>query len=309
MRVHRGHLFWGVSLVVLGAVPLADRAGWIDAQSVEIWRLWPLALIAVGIAIIVSRTPLAVLGVVFAGLVAGGIAGSAVTYGGFAFGFSDCAPGGELDRMSDGGTIAAPAEVELAFNCGSFEVELASGDTWELDAAYRGAAPIVESTRDGLVVRAPSDGGRQEWRLSLPTSMRELGVEANAAETTIDVSGADLLALTAHANAGQLRLVAEDATLVDLDVSANAGSVVMILGGDTSGSVSANAGSIDVCVPDNAALRLEVEEQFAFATNLDGQGLERNGDTWERSGTGPTIDLRVEGNAASFNLDSGGSCR
>ena len=117
----------------------------------------------------------------------------------------------------------------------------------------------------------------------------------NAAEATIDVSGVDLLALTAQANAGQLRVVAEDATLVDLDVSANAASVVMVLGGDTSGSVSANAGSIDVCVPDDAALRIEVEEQFAFGTNLDGQGLERVGDTWRRSGTGPTIELRVEG--------------
>ncbi|MGZ8475118.1 MAG: LiaI-LiaF-like domain-containing protein [Candidatus Limnocylindria bacterium] len=309
MRVHRGHLFWGVSLVVLGAVPLADRAGWIDAQSFEVWRLWPLALIAVGIAIIVSRTRLAVLGVVFAGVVAGGIAGTAVTYGGFAFGFADCAPGGELERVTDGGTLAAPARVELAFNCGSVEVELGAGDTWELDAAYRGAAPIAESTGDRLVVRAPDAAGRQEWRLSLPASMRELDVQANAAETTIDVSGADLLALTAHANAGQLRMVAEDATLVDLDVSANAGSVVMVLSGDTSGSVSANAGSIDVCVPDDAALRIEVEEQFAFGTNLDGQGLERVGDTWQRSGTGPTIELRVEGNAASFNLNSAGSCR
>ena len=55
-------------------------------------------LIAVGIAIIVSRTRLAVLGVVFAGVVAGGIAGAAVTYGGLAFGFATAHRAGSRTR-------------------------------------------------------------------------------------------------------------------------------------------------------------------------------------------------------------------
>lgn len=309
MRVRRGQLFWGIFFVVLGTVPLADQAGWIDADSVQVWRLWPLALIALGVAIVVSRTQLALLGVVFAGIVAGGIVGAAVTYGGWAFGFVDCAPGGDLEHLTEGGTVAGSAQVELALNCGSLDVELGTGAGWELDAGYRQEPPTVSSTDETLTVRAPDGAGRQEWSLTLPAATSELDVETNAGEATVDVSGGDLQSLTATANAGQLRIVADDATLRDLRVSANAGSIVMVLGGDTAGSVSANAGSIDVCVPDDAALRMEIEEQFAFATNLTGQDLEREGDTWMRSGSGPVIDLRVEGNAASFNLNPAGSCR
>jgi hypothetical protein len=62
-------------------------------------------------------------------------------------------------------------------------------------------------------------------------------------------------------------------------------------------------------VPDDAELRIQVNDDFAFVTNLDQRELARIGDVWTRDGSGgPTIDLRVEGNAASFNLDPAEGC-
>ena len=83
----------------------------------------------------------------------------------------------------------------------------------------------------------------------------------------------------------------------------------LTLVGPTEGDLSANAGAIELCVPPDAALQLEVQDQLTFATNLNSRGLTESGDTWTRAGTGGLIDLSIEGNAASFTLDPEGGCR
>ena len=90
----------------------------------------------------------------------------------------------------------------------------------------------------------------------------------------------------------------------------NAGRARVSLGaGSTQGLLAANAGAIDLCVPGNAALVLRVPDQLTFAHNLERRGLTRDGDTWRRAGTGgDTIDLSINGNAASFALDPDGGC-
>lgn len=90
----------------------------------------------------------------------------------------------------------------------------------------------------------------------------------------------------------------------------NAGRARVSLGaGSTQGSLAANAGAIDLCVPADAALVLRVPDQLTFAHNLEQRGLTRDGDTWRRAGSGgDTIDLSVNGNAASFTLDPDGGC-
>ena len=41
MRIDRGLLRWGVFLIVLGSVPLAVRAGYLDTDTVRrAWELW-----------------------------------------------------------------------------------------------------------------------------------------------------------------------------------------------------------------------------------------------------------------------------
>ena len=90
----------------------------------------------------------------------------------------------------------------------------------------------------------------------------------------------------------------------------NAGRARVSLGaGPTLGSLSANAGAIDLCVPADAALILHVPTRLTFAHNLDSRGLSRDGDTWRRAGaSGDTIDLTIDGNAAGFTLDPDGGC-
>jgi hypothetical protein len=78
-RVHirRGLLFWGLFFVALGSVPLAIRAGVVDETVVgQAWRLWPLALIAVGVAILGGRSRAALATTIILALLLGGLAGA-----------------------------------------------------------------------------------------------------------------------------------------------------------------------------------------------------------------------------------------
>ena len=116
--------------------------------------------------------------------------------------------------------------------------------------------------------------------------------------------------MDAEVNAGDLRIDGSHATIARVGVSINAGRARVTLGpGPTQGRLAANAGAIDLCVPHDATLVLHVTDQLTFAHNLGGRGLARDGNTWTRSGaSGGTIDLTIDGNAASFTLDPDGGC-
>lgn len=314
MSVNRGSLFWGIFFVLLGGIPLLDRLGVIDAGSWgDVWRLWPLIIIAIGIAILVGRSRMALAGTVVTALVIGGIAGGALAAGSGFLNFGDCLPGSdaEMQQASEAGQLDDGARVELNLNCGDVNVTAASGTDWTLAARYRGSAPDISASAGSLRIDGPEGRStRQEWDVAIPVEVvRDLDVGMNAGSASVDVSDARLDSLTMETNAGDTQLVASGAEIGALSVDVNAGRVRITLDGPVSeGELSVNAGAIDLCVPDGAALRFEVEEQLTFATNLDDAGLSQRDETWQREGSGPEIVLHIEGNAASLTLNPEDGC-
>jgi hypothetical protein len=315
MRVRRGLLFWGLLLIPLGAIPLVARAGGYDpAQLVNAWQLWPLIVVGVGLLILGSRTWLSVVGLAVIALTIGTMGGAALASGSAFFGaIGSCGFNSTGDRTLDKtGAFETAADVRLDLNCGRINLRPSDGPGWSVHATYHGDPPTVDGSSDSLDVSSPDHGDRsQNWTIDVPPGqLRVLEITANAATTTADVGTAHLDQLRGDLNAGDARVQAGEATIGRVELEMNAGRIRLTLGsGDTTGSLSVNAGAIDLCVPPSSGLRLTVEEQLTFVTNLSQRDLTHEGNLWTRpSNGGGTIELSVSGNAAAFNLDPNGGC-
>lgn len=318
MHLNRGLLFWGLALLIAGGVALAVQLGYLDRDTVAgAWRLWPLILVAIGLSMILSRTPLAPLGTVAAAAVVGIAAGALIGVGPIAAGCSGAVPGSLQDRS---GSFGAKADVVLRFDCGTLQVRSVSGDQWTVSSGQSGGdAAQIDATADRLEVPSNNEGqwwdkGRQRWEVSLPAGTAyQLDIQPNAADSTIDLTGGRFDRVSLQPNAGSVHLDLRGAQVDLFDLSLNAGSASIQLGSDASmsGTLSVNAGSIELCTEPGLALRLAMTESVAFSHNLEGSDLVRSGDTWSTSGYADAahqVELRVTGNAGSFTLNPEGGC-
>lgn len=318
MKYHRGLLFWGIALVTGGALALAAQQGYIDQDLlVGAWRLWPLILVAIGVSILVSKTPFAVVGTVVAALVVGAAGGALIAVGP---GLAACGGSDPSELATEQGTFGDAAQVSLDFNCGTLEVGTTNGDQWIVETGRRDGDPaMVTADADRLDVESSqtvgwSTRGRQHWSIGLPTATTyDLDITPNAADTTIDLAGGKFTSVTLQPNAGSLRLILSDAQVDNLDLSLDAGSAVVLIGAGSSmdATMSVNAGSIDVCIADGVALSVTTDANITFSHNLDKSGLQQVGDTWSTpgyAGAADQVQIDLDGNAASFTLNPEGGC-
>jgi hypothetical protein len=316
MRIRRGLLFWGLLLIPLGAIPLFVRAGALDSNAfADAWRLWPLILVGIGLAILVGRGRAGLVATVVLALVVGLVGGSALASGNAWIGsITDCvATPTSMNHLTDGGILGSPASVQLELDCGEVNVSTQPGADWSLSAAYRGDAPTASDSAANLRIASPNQSGGHwhRWMLTLPAAAtHDISVTANAASATLDLSGTTLASFTAQVNAGNLRINGSRASISRLAVSMNAGRARVTLGtGSTSGSLSTNVGAIELCVPTTSGLVLHVPEQLTFSHNLGQRGLVHAGDTWSRAGAaGQVVELSIQGSVGSFMLDPEGGC-
>ena len=318
MQINRGLVFWGVALITAGAVALAIQAQLIPADSArEAWRLWPLLLVVIGLAVIASRTPFGGVATLLAGLVAGGLAGTLVA--GVPDGLSIGCGGEPTESVTAEGSFATDGEVELDFSCGELVVSTRAGTAWSVIARH-GSDEVPEIDSDTESLRVSAEGGgfigltdsRQAWDVVLPQDASfTLTVDSNAASSRLDLDDADLSTLAIDANAGEIDLALPGAEVRELSIDANAGSVSIEADEVTllDGSIEMNAGSLELCAPDNLAIAITIEgENVTFSHNLDERGLSRQGDTWSSGDGRAALRLDVNGNAASFTLNPEGGC-
>jgi hypothetical protein len=314
MRIRRGLLFWGLFLIPLGAIPLLVRAGILpDDLFTDVWRWWPLLLIGLGLALLLERGRAGLAGTVVVALLLGTLAGSVLASGIPTVGtVGGClGPTGETEDFDREGTFAGDSTATLEVDCGTLDLTTEPGSGWRAHADYRGEAPRLESTGTSLTLRKPTSGEshRQDWTIALGAdAIRDIGLQLNAGSATAVLAGATLDSLNADTNAGDLTIDGTGAAIDDLNAQVNAGRLRITLTSATSGSLQVNAGAIELCVPPDADLELDVQEQLTFVTNLGDRGLSHDGETWTRPGTGPEIDLEVQGNVASFTLDPERGC-
>lgn len=321
MNINRGLLFWGLALITAGVTALGVQQGYIDRDWVTgAWRLWPLILIAIGLSIVLARTPFSILGTILAALILGVAGGALITAG--AGGFNLACGGSEpADLQTQQGSFAGDsASVSLDFNCGTLELSMTDASGWQARTGTTGgSSPELSSGSDSLTIRSPQNGfrfgeGKQRWEVTLGSATTyDLQVDINAADATYDLAGGRFSRVNVDPNAGSMRFDLSGASIDDFSLSMNAGSARIQTDADTAftGTISMNAGSIQLCTAPDAALRIRVDANITFSHNLDSSGLDRSGETWTSSGfdgADRAIDLTLEGNAASFTLNPSGGC-
>lgn len=327
MRLDSRFLGWGVFLVVLGAVPLAAGQGLIDRTLLAgVWRLWPLILIGIGLGLVLRGTAAGLLGGLLVAATAGLIAGSALTVGPAVVG--GCGQRDAAASRQDGektiglgGPLPANGAVYLEFSCGRLTITT-GGSEWRLEALEPSERePRIRADQTGLHL-APADdsirfmpfdeeGAQRDWSLTLPTAMRVLEADVNAADARLDLGEADLRRLTLSINASTARIDLRQATVptVDLDFNASRGTVLLPALG-TRGELEVNAGDVHLCPAPGVGLQLIVSGALSD-TDFRDDGLVRAGERWrspDYETAGARVDLTVSANAADVDIVAEADC-
>ncbi|HET7026590.1 MAG TPA: hypothetical protein VFI28_02740 [Candidatus Limnocylindrales bacterium] len=321
MHVDRRFLGWGVFLVAVGAVPLAVRAGLVT-PSVRWWDLWPLLLVGWGVGLILGRTAFGLLGRVLVsatvGVIVGGVLATGAVVGTFA---SGCGSGAGTPFAAQQGTFdAGRATVTLEPGCGQLDVSV-GGTGWQVSGSSTdGTAPRIDTSPSSLAVHGAGRGfdpfaaaGGTHWEVVLPANQPiDLSVAANAGQARLALADAKLGDVSISSNAASTRADFSGTSLAHLTVTANAGDARLVLpAANTSGSLTANAGSIAICVPAGTGVRISQSDSIFGGNNFDERGLSKSGDTWTSIDyvTAAThVDLTASANAGSVSLNPDGGC-
>lgn len=328
MHIDRGLLGWGVFLIVLGAVPLAVRGGYVDTDLVRrAWELWPLILVGIGLALVLRRTRVAAVGGLVVAITFGLMGGSvlAVGFDGGFRGFGGCgsnAGSAGTSFPAKSAPLPDQARVTLELDCGDLTATTMAGSTWSLTGTDdHGQGPSISASGNDLRIRSGNRGGigimqaADHWQLQLPTNpaYASFEVSVNAGSARLDLADARITGVSASVNAGDMRMNLSRVTaLATIDASANAGSLKISLpSASVTGTMSANAGSLDICVPDGVGIRLQHGDNALSGNNFADRGLLRDGSTWTSPGyanAAARISLDVSANIGAVTLNPEAGC-
>ncbi len=318
MRLNRRLLSWGVFLLALGGILVAADLRTVDtALLTDLVRLWPLALLALGFAIVLRKTrlglPLVLAGALVPGLVLGAAFAVVPRFSG------DCGARGEPQpaALADG-TFSGRASVTVRSGCGSLAVSTAAGDAWQLDARNtRARAPIVEADSTSLAIRPADDGaylldaGRDAWDVTLPADrVSRLSIAVYAGNGHVALPGAELDRLAVTANASNIIVDASGASLDELSATVNVGSLAIQLPGHgvLTGSIRVGAGNLLLCSAPGAGLFVTVRGNGEEVTV---GGVEWDAPSWNKPGyelAAVRASLDVHVNFAAIAIDPIGGC-
>lgn len=320
MRIDRDMLGWGVFFLVAGGVSIGVQQGVIPATFLDQWTsFWPLILVGIGLSLILARTALDLVGGLIVSATFGLIVGGALTVGLGGIGNITNGPcGPNEDREPFGpvrGSFGDRAEVSVELDCGTVTMRTVAGSGWEIagrDASADG--PDIEADVDLLDVRSRSDGPislldtRADWTIGLPTTPRlDITLDVNAGSLVGDLADANLGEIDIELNAGSADMdlagaVALEALILDL----NAASATITLPNlSFTGGIDVNAGSVVLCVPDGAGLRIATGDSVLSSNDFAEAGLTEQNGIWSTPGFADAdvqIDLDSDANAASISL-------
>jgi len=316
MRVDRGRLNWGIFFIVLGLVPLAYYRG--ATGLGEAWRLWPLILVGIGLAFVLSRTRAFFLGGTVVAVCLGLVFGSVLTVHP-SFG---CGDGGHDNRtISQSGSFDGDTSVELNLACGSASISTSSDAQWHVDASNSGGStPSVNSNSRWLRVSSSSpdhwtfDRGRDDWQVKLPAGNQiNLNATLDLGDARFNLASANLASARFSLNLGSLHVDLTGAKVGSLHLSTNLGSAYLTLdpSSDLAGDLSTNLGSLEVCIPEGLGVQVTASDSLS-SSDFAKAGMVRAGGAWRTTNYDTAAHkaiLTASTSLGSIKFGSAGGCR
>ena len=320
MRVNHRFLYWGIFFVAIGGILVASDLRAVDTPTLtDALRLWPLALVAIGLSIVLRRTRLSLPGLMLAAAVPGLVVGGALAVAPRFIG--DCGARGEPASVaSTEGTFDGPATVTVRSGCGSLNVKTSPGNGWQFDAGNTaGRTPKIDSSPQSLSIDANGDNGpdfldagRDAWYLVLPTSdIDSVSLVVNAGRGQVALPGARINRLALTANAAEMLVDASAASVANLSAVINAGSLSIHLPADSDvvGSLRVGAGQLQICSPPGLGLRV-TSRGTAEMVRVD--GLQQHASEWQSPDYASAThrdDLSVNVNFGVVEINPIGGCK
>jgi hypothetical protein len=297
-------------LIGLGLLFLAQNFGWISGDFwLNIWRFWPVLLVAAGIELILGRSnwgsAIAVLVLVLA---VGAIVAWSVWLGPRVFRGDGVWAGGAAgvaatERLVEEIGNARQATITLNHGAGRLivgalpttspsllEADLAHGENTTIERQINRSNDQVQVSLRGRTVGSRIFGGdplRDNWTLNLsPQAATDLRVTTGASDLNLNL---------------------RDLKVTRLDVNAGASSVNIVLpaaAGHTDAVIQAGMASVDVTVPEGVAARIRVRQGIS-GSNVDATRFPRVGEYYQSPGyetAANRVNLNVETGISSLNV-------
>ncbi len=264
------------------------------------WSLWPVALVAVGASLVLSRVRVWLGSLAFLVILTAGF--------GTAWGLAAAGEGPVIHRqaiaVNTGNATAARLELQVAAGSLTLDAEAPPGLllAGELESRTTGDTySISEAQRPGgrSVIRLNNAAGREysifpgqapseEWTLHLtPHIPTEIRVDAGAAEIDLDLRNLDLQRLEIKAGAA------------DIDV------VMPAAAGKTEASIEVGAASLRITVPEGVAARIVVDAGLSSIQVDEGRFAQLKGDVYtspDFARAANRLDITIEAGASHVEI-------
>lgn len=246
-----GGVFWGLLLIVIGGLMLADNLDVLTVNWGELWRLWPLAIIAAGIsALSVNNIAWKILSLLLAVSTIAAVVW--VMVGGYSSNQSSLKTSEiEISKASD---VIQSAKINVTGGATALTIDSLDQDsivkselisnvtTMSKKSMASGSVQIIDLTMD------PSSNHRwwmgsidNTWDIHLTRDLPiELSVNTGASDNKIDLSKVKTTSVIVNTGASSLDLKLGN-TISDIDVEIESG-----------------ASSITVGVPESSGVKLDI---------------------------------------------------
>ena len=248
---HLGKIFWGLFLVIIGGLALASNFGIVQVDFSNIWRLWPLMIVAAGLSVLSLRSVIGRIIVIIAGLLT--LAAVVwVVMGNFSTTFPVHAYDLTVKKISD-----KVKQVEFSVKAGASDLRIGSVEQNSL------AKSKLESNASTVSETSNIVGDTQLANLSMDMRKNNNWFIGDISNTwTINLNRSLPLGLNVDTGASNADIDMSAAQLRTLNIKAGASSLVVKIGDredNVDVSIESGVSSVDLKVPSGVGVQVRLD--------------------------------------------------